>query len=176
MTQDTVNSPTSDVVFNGTTQIWACCSPLGNGGGDCAHPSNLTFSAQPLWSFYLNAHAVNTPGAPQASQASGTGSVSSSGPTVTVTSAASHTGLSTGSEAGIGVGFAIAGIIILACLFWILKLSRRIRLLQNKSEPLARTELPVAPPYQAENSDLAKPWPAHEMQINPAPHRSELET
>lgn len=154
------NSPISDIVFNATTQLWACCSAFDNGGPNCADPSNLAFSAQPLWPFYVNAHAIDTSNATitQASQTSAAIGISSSA----AVNATHQCQLSTGAQAGIAVGFIVVGLVALAFIFWIGVLSRRVRQLRNENERFAAERSRFLSDKPG-NGNSTEPKPVYEM-------------
>ncbi|KAH8773936.1 hypothetical protein F5882DRAFT_464886 [Hyaloscypha sp. PMI_1271] len=124
-----------DVVWNTTAQIWHCCGTDSSGNPDCEAPTKETFAAPAPASlvayFTITSGFVATSTSLVASStSSAASSTSSSAPSTSATalpSSTAHSGLSSGAAAGIGIGSAVAAIIIVALVAHIILRSLRKR-------------------------------------------------
>ena len=127
-----VDQARPDVVWNATTQIWHCCGIDGNGNPDCEDPTNETFAAPAPASlvayftitsgFVATSTSIagsSTPSAASSTSASAPSTSASAASTSVpaLSSSTAHAGsspsISRGAAAGIGVGGAVAVIIII---------------------------------------------------------------
>lgn len=123
------DNPTSDIIYNSTTSLWACC--YGSGNLDCSVPSLDTFEApspQQLLADYASSlpsssSSKSSPTLPASYSAPI--SFASSRPTTCPSGTAclprTLVGLSTGAKAGIGIAAAVLGISLAILAFSILR-------------------------------------------------------
>ncbi|KAL8664366.1 MAG: hypothetical protein Q9168_007918 [Polycauliona sp. 1 TL-2023] len=187
----------SDIVFNSSTGLWACCSRKNIGGPDCSVPLlDTTFQApspQDLKGTFLAPLQGQPAEYPSTSDMSSTQSTSSTAASATPpssagSSAASPTpsgGLSGGQKAGIGVGGAIAWFSLMALLYWFWWRRRRGRKnagfepeKPSLKPPAARTALlEEEKPNHLELDSKQKPYEldsAHHWELDSRQGRNEL--
>lgn len=113
--------PSTDIVYNSTTDEWACCYTDYNPTRDCTRPGTEAFQAPPLLSLTQAPSYISMPTVPTTPTSQPvTSSLSKSG------------GLNSGAKAGIGMGVAIAGLSIITAMFLLL-LRRRKKGMSAKS-------------------------------------------
>lgn len=154
--------------------MWHCCGPKAGSDTDidCNNPTNESWAGNatnPMWLFYVLANAVVPTGSTSAasiSTGSGTASstsASTSRATSTRSSLPQNGGLTSGAKIGIGVGAAIAGLLLVVAMAWIIVVTRRLRRLdrrltgESKSSPTGQQ---MALDYQQ-----AKPELHHDSRI-----------
>ncbi|KAL8946011.1 MAG: hypothetical protein Q9222_007536 [Ikaeria aurantiellina] len=145
----TAETNSSDIIYSSDTGLWACCT--NDGELDCSNPTDETFQAPSPGDLKEIVSSSST--SSTSSPASSTGSSASSSSTLPSSTAWStapaantspdsnanvatfecanggqcpgSTGLSNGAKAGIGVGATIAGLAVLAAIFFLIRQSRR---------------------------------------------------
>ena len=157
------NHPVQDIVYNGTTSLWACC--YGSDGLDCSNPTNETFEAPSPEQLMASLDSL-IPSSTRILTSSFSSSTSTpiikSIPSVTISSntstpetriltvlrspsptspaneiSNSHTGSDLGSSAsaGVGVGSTVVGLGLLALMFYIIRRVRHRKLALDNVRP-----------------------------------------
>ncbi|KAL9591465.1 MAG: hypothetical protein Q9179_007694, partial [Wetmoreana sp. 5 TL-2023] len=126
----------TDVVYNRTTGLWACC--FGDRGTrNCNYPTDDTFQAPPPEELKTIASSTSDPGtsSPTSSASQLRTTTSSAAPSATPNSSSTPqtthnpcaesggcpSSLSSGAKAGIGVGATIAGLALIAMIFFMFR-------------------------------------------------------
>ena len=141
---------TQDIVYNSTTNLWACC--YGSGELDCSDPSDETFEAPSPEQ--LASMASSAPSSTQTSSASSPTSLAltsltsssavTSSPQITSISyptsdtGTPNTGLSTGAKAGISIAAAIRRLLVIAILLICIQRSRQRKRIATEGRPAIR--------------------------------------
>ena len=162
-----------DVVYNSNTNLWACCGT----NVACNNPTNETFLAPPPQQLLAAALSQSATNAAAASSHPATTvistSISSATVTLTSTAVGDHTSsLNEGAKAGIGVGAALAGLIIIALLAWVTLLRKRLRNLGPAQYTAGKRDGSMldeglskqAPPHAVREHELSGYARPHEME------------
>ncbi|KAE9367551.1 hypothetical protein N431DRAFT_547976 [Stipitochalara longipes BDJ] len=118
------NVPRADIIYNSATQLWSCCGTESDGVTvNCNDPTTLIFSDPAPTSLSTTFSVGSTAVTSIASSTSSVTTASTSPSSVTTPSGSPSqtdtgspqpsSGLSTGAKAGIGVGVAIVGLVVL---------------------------------------------------------------
>lgn len=151
------DKPTSDVAYNRTTDLWACC--YGLGVLNCDLTNDQTFQAPPpesltrIVSSTVDSSSSSTSTSSATKPSTTSASTSTSASTATLPSASSpaanvNSGLSGGAKAGIGVGVAIAGLVLLGILLISIQRLRRRRSTGQVEKKTKRERSADKPPPQ----------------------------